>query len=75
MQKYFSKACCVLGAALGAEAVMSTKDQSLLSRSYPSSGKNRQVVRRNTVWQVLIKGTHKRGTYPSFGVSEKASHT
>lgn len=25
MQKYFSKACCVLGAALGAEAVMSTK--------------------------------------------------
>lgn len=44
MQKYFSKACCVLGAALGAEAVMSTKDQSLLSRSYLSSGKNRQVV-------------------------------
>lgn len=62
MQKYVSKAYCVPGAALGAEAIVSTKNQCLLSRSYESSGKNRQGVRCYTVWYVLIKGTHKRGT-------------
>lgn len=33
MQKYLSNACCVPGAALGAEAAVMTKNQSLSSRN------------------------------------------
>lgn len=60
--EYLMNASCVSGAVVSPEAAVMTKNQSLSSRNYQSSGNDRQVNNKVQHSVVSVKGNHKRGT-------------